>query len=153
MEELILSSESDNIPGSDLKFFSFYGEVVMVMETNRITNHKKYCYWDKDMNLIKTGRHDKESQSYKGIGFSKEDLGIVVQASLHIPTPFVRIDMLKGHDGLVFGEVQFITGNFQEYNDEYDRKMGEAYRIAEQNIIKDLLKGKEFEAFNSLFIK
>lgn len=153
LEELILSSESDNIPGSDLKFFSFYGEVVMVMETNRITNHKKYCYWDKDMNLIKTGRHDKESQSYKGIGFSKEDLGIVVQASLHIPTPFVRIDMLKGHDGLVFGEVQFITGNFQEYNDEYDRKMGEAYRIAEQNIIKDLLKGKEFEAFNSLFIK
>ena len=78
---------------------------------------------------------------------------IVVRTSLQIPTPFVRIDMLKGRDGLVFGEFQFITGNFEAYNDEYDRKLGEAYRIAEQKIIEDLLRGKTFEAFSSLFLK
>jgi poly-gamma-glutamate capsule biosynthesis protein CapA/YwtB (metallophosphatase superfamily)/acylphosphatase len=153
IEELILSPESDDIPASDLKFFSFYGEVVMVLEINRVAHHKKYCYWDKEMNLIKTGRHDLESQFYKGAGFSEEDLEIVVRTSLQIPTPFVRIDMLKGRDGLVFGEFQFITGNFEAYNDEYDRKLGEAYRIAEQKIIEDLLRGKTFEAFSSLFLK
>lgn len=150
IEELILDPLDDGKPASDLKFFTFYGEVIAVLETNRATNYNKFCFWDPDANLIKTGKYEKEGQFYEGQGFTKKDLMLVVSVSLQIPTPFVRIDMLKGRDGLVFGEVQFITGNFQGFNDEYDRKMGEAYRIAEQNIIRDLLNGKKFEAFQSI---
>src|SRR5690625_6460895 len=67
-------------------------------------------------------------QFYVGKGFTKEHLDIVSEASLKIPTPYIRLDMLNGHDGLVFGEATPRPGAYHLFNDEYDQKLGEAYR-------------------------
>lgn len=148
IEELILGVDKQTIPPSDLKFYCFYGEVVIISETNPI-NKKKFCYWDTEMNMIQTGRYD--DQVYKGDGFTKEDLDIAIKASLEIPTPFIRLDMLKGQEGLFFGEATPRSGHFQLFNDEYDRKMGEAFRKAEARIVKDMLNGKSFGRFKQNF--
>ncbi|PYZ92548.1 hypothetical protein CR194_12830 [Salipaludibacillus keqinensis] len=148
IEELVLRSPETTEPPADLKFFCFYGEVIFGFESNR-SQYQQYSFFDTDMNLIETGWDDKNLLG--GSGFTKEDLDIVRSASLEIPTPFVRFDMLKGHDGLVFGEVTPRPGKFHLFNSEYDRILGEAYRRAEARITRDLLNGKKFEAFNKHF--
>ncbi len=149
VEELIVGEDGDNTPASDLKFYCFYGEVIIVSESNPAF-HKKFCYWDVDMNLVETGRYQKKFYAH-GKGFTKEDLEIAIKTSLEIPAPFIRLDMLKGQQGLVFCEATPRPGNFHLFNKEYDRKFGEAYRRAERRILKDLLNGKKFEAFTSVF--
>ncbi|TVP87318.1 MAG: hypothetical protein EA344_02025 [Alkalicoccus sp.] len=148
IEELILGVGNPTEPPSDLKFYCFYGEVVLISETNP-SNKAAFCYWDRDGNIVQTGRYDENF--YHGNGFTNHDLTLVEQASTEIPSPFVRLDMLKGQDGLYFGEATPRSGHFQLFNEEYNRKMGEALRKAEARIVKDLLHGKSFEAFKTNF--
>src|SRR5690625_7588845 len=89
IEELILSDPNSTVPPSDLKFYCFYGEVVLILETNRL--NKNVCFWDPDMNLIYP---HSSKQFYVGKGFTKEHLDIVSEASLKIPTPYIRLDKI-----------------------------------------------------------
>lgn len=146
IEELVLHESDSTIPPSDLKFFCFYGKVVLVLETNRL--NKKVCFWDPDMNLIYP---HSAKDFYVGKGFTKAHLDIVSEASLKIPTPFIRLDMLNGHDGLVFGEATPRPGKYHLFNDEYDQKLGEAYHTAKARLNQDLLKGKKFNEFKEHF--
>lgn len=148
IEELITGPEGPNSPASDLKFYTFYGEVLLISESNP-AHHKKFCFWDPDMQPVKTGRYD--DKTFVGSGFTKNDLDTVISSSLQIPAPFLRLDMLKGNEGLVLCEITPRPGNFQLFNPEYDKKMGEAYRRAESRILRDLLNGKKFDAFTSIF--
>ncbi|EEG77523.1 Putative protein of poly-gamma-glutamate biosynthesis (capsule formation)-like protein [Dethiobacter alkaliphilus AHT 1] len=147
-EELILSSPGATEPPSDIKFYVFYGELLLVSESNPAF-YKKFCYWDADMNPVSTGRYD--GQVFDGTGFTEEDKEIAINVSLQIPTPFIRLDMLKSHTGMVLGEITPRPGRFHSFNNEFDRKLGEAYRRAEARIVKDLLNGKKFAAFTDLF--
>src|SRR5699024_8655589 len=146
IEELILSDPNSTVPQSDLKFYCFYGVVVLILETNRF--NKIVCFWDPDMNIIYLHSSKK---FYVFIGFNKEYIDIVSEASLKIPTPYIRLDMLNGHDGLVFGEATHRPGAYHLFNDEYDQKLGEAYRRAEERLTRDLLKGKKFDEFKKHF--
>lgn len=151
IEELVLSSKESIIPPNDLKFYCFYGEVLLVLEANR-AQYNKFCFWDAEMNLVKTGKYEGKNQFFQdGLGFTQNDLDIAISASLQIPVPFIRLDMLKGYDGLVFGEATPRPGKFHLFNDQYDRKLGEAYRRAEARLLKDLLNGKKFAEFTDLF--
>lgn len=147
VEELVLSAIGSTVPPSDLKFYSFYGEVLLVLEANR-SQHGKFCFWDPEMKRATTGKYEQQNQVLTDAkGFTQEDLDKAMSVSLQIPVPFIRIDMLKGHDGLVFGEATPRPGRFHLFNDEYDRKLGEAYRRAEDRILNDLLSGaKQFVA-------
>ncbi|MFO7843627.1 MAG: CapA family protein [Bacteroidales bacterium] len=147
IEELITGPEGIKTPASNLKFYAFYGEVLFVSESNP-AYYRKFFYWDPEMNPIETGRHD--NTFYEGSGFSESDVELAKSVSLKIPTPFIRIDMLKGRDGLYLGELTPRPGQFHLFNEEYDRKMGEAFRRAEAKLTKDLLNGKDFNEFKSL---
>lgn len=148
VEELILGSEEFTDPPDDVKFYCFYGEVLLISASNP-AYYKRFCYWDAEMNMVNTGRY--EGQLYNGNRFKKEDLEIAKNVSLLIPAPFIRLDMLNSKNGLVFGEITPRPGRFHSFNSEWDRKLGEAYRKAEARILRDLLNGKKFEAFTSLF--
>jgi len=146
IEELVISEPNSTIPPADLKFYCFYGEVILIQETLR--TDKKVCFWDPDMNLIYP-RFDKEF--YVGNGFTKEHLEIAANASSKIPSAYLRLDMLNGHDGLVFGEATPRPGQYEAFNAEYDQILGEAYRRAEARLTQDLLKGKSFDEFKKHF--
>ncbi|MBU5594377.1 CapA family protein [Amphibacillus sp. MSJ-3] len=148
IEELILENKNSEIATTNLKFHVFYGEILFVQEQS--PEHKyKYCFWDKNMNLIKVGRYD--DKFYMGNGFNTEDLEKIKSLSLKIPTPFIRIDTLIGSDGLVLGEITPRIGKFHLFNDEWDEKLGRAYREAEVRLNRDLLQGKKFNDFFSVF--
>ncbi|QQK78495.1 CapA family protein [Salicibibacter cibi] len=153
IEELIIDPEKpDSL--TDLKFHVFYGENVLVQEVIREDGGNKYQFWDANNKKVFTGKLDGEDQIYKEAkGFNNEDLDAIIQASLEIPAPFMRIDMLKGNNELVFGEATYYPGGFHNFNAEWDRRLGEAYVNAEARLKRDLLEGKEFKAFNETFFR
>ena len=144
VEELILEDSEVHRPARDLKFYSFYGEIALVRESRR-DGELKVAYWDRESNPIVTGRY--EDVWFEGVGFSKEDAALVSEISRSIPHPFMRIDMLKGEDELVFGEFTPRPGSFDEFNSKWDRLLGEAWVRAESRLLEDLLRGKRFGAF------
>lgn len=148
VEELILRAPDSTEPPLDYKFYCFYGEILFVLEADR-SDSSGFSTWDADGNLVQTGWEAHKLRD--GIGFSKEDAEAAIQASLEIPSPFVRLDMLKSHDGVVFGEATPRPGKFHLFSKEFDRKMGRAYREAEARLLQDLMRGKKFEAFNKHF--
>ena len=147
IEELIEGLEGPDSSPNDIKFYTFYGEVMLVSESNP-AYRKMFCYWDAEMNPVKTGRYD--DRVFAGRGFTEEDLNVAVSTSLKIPAPFVRLDMLKGKQGLIFGEATYYPGHYELFNDKYDRILGEAYRKAQARLLRDLLNGKKFDAFNRI---
>src|SRR5699024_12747906 len=46
-EELILEDKENKTPGSDIKFYCFYGKVGLILEINRYPE-LKYCWWTAD---------------------------------------------------------------------------------------------------------
>ncbi|SDO06606.1 CapA family protein [Alkalicoccus daliensis] len=148
VEELILRAPDSTEPPLDYKFYCFYGEVVFVLEADR-SDSSGFSTWDRDGNLIQTGWQDNKLR--EGVGFSHQDAEVAIQASLQVPSPFVRMDMLKSHDGIVFGEATPRPGRFHLFNKEFDRTLGKAYREAEARLLQDLLRGKKFDAFTKHF--
>ena len=146
IEELILREKDSILPPSDLKFYCFYGEVFLVLESYRL--HKKFCFWDAEMNLIDPYIG---GEFFEGSGFTADHVKLVEEASSRIPTPFIRLDMLNGYDGIVFGEATPRPGQYHLFNHEYDRQLGEAYRMAEARLTRDLLNGKKFDEFTNHF--
>ncbi|MTI95322.1 MAG: hypothetical protein FH749_07515 [Firmicutes bacterium] len=148
LEELIVDPDNPKVPASDLKFYCFYGEVLLIQEVNRERHYGKVCFWDQDLIAVKTGRYD--DKLFQGSGCLPEHMETVKKISLQVPAPFIRIDMLKGKE-LVLGEFTPRPGKFDAFNDEWDRKFGVAYRKAEARIKSDLLNGKGFDAFKKTF--
>lgn len=149
MEELVLEDSRGGVPARDLKFYTFYGEILYVLEIVRKDGVSRHCFWAPDgERLTDTGRYADDNW----IGDWKPPVGIdeVKRISLEIPVPFMRIDMLQGEDGLVLGEFTPRPGQFNAFTREYDRELGIAYLSARARIARDLLAGKKFTAFSTL---
>lgn len=144
-EEMILEDVARRIPARDLKFYAFYGEVVIMRESARVNDETKVAYWNADN--VQTEMGHPQDYDFDRSGFTPEDAQLVSEISLQIPHPYVRIDMLKGEDGLVVGEFTPHPGNFDLFNDEWDRTLGEAWVRAESRLLRDLLSGKSFAPF------
>ncbi|WP_051154783.1 ATP-grasp fold amidoligase family protein [Ruania albidiflava] len=144
-EELILEDVANRIPARDLKFYAFYGEVVIVRESVRTGAETKVAYWDADTQQRDMGHP--QDFDFPRLGFTPDEASLVSDISLQIPHPYARIDMLKSEDGLVVGEFTPRPGNFDEFNDDWDRILGEAWVRAESRLMADLLCGKSFQPF------
>lgn len=141
MEELIMEDRENKIPGSDIKFYCFYGEVGLVLEIKRYPE-LKYCWWTADGERVHTGKYDNDP--FKGAGVSWEEIEMAQKISKEIPAPFIRIDFLRSEDGLVFGEFTPKPGNYDEFDTETDQWMGDMYLEAEGRLFLDLMEQKTF---------
>lgn len=142
-EELIL--ESDGVAARDLKFYAFYGKVVLALEYVRYPKHQAR-FWDRDGSPATTGI------SYpfmEGRGITQKDVETVEAISREIPRPYMRIDMLMGQNELTLGEFTPRPGGFEGFNTEWDRRFGEEWVHAEKRLISDLLDGKQFTSFKN----
>lgn len=147
LEELILEDPIEQTPASDLKFYTFYGQILLVQESRR-EDGLKVAYWDAAGDVTTTGRYE-SSKLEQPRPPTKEEYELVSKISREIPSPFVRIDMLRGDKDVVFGEFTPRPGYFDEFTDYWDRLFGEAWVRAEGEIVRDVLDGKQFEAFSS----
>lgn len=100
-EELIYENQDNKHPARDLKFYSFYGKTPLVLEIIRYPE-MQYCWWTSEGKPLLTGKYN--DQLFVGKGFTQQELAQVNEISRQIPSPFMRIDFLRGENGLVFGE-------------------------------------------------
>lgn len=150
VEELITENNEIRIPARDVKFYCFYGKVGIVLEIIRYPE-LKYCWWTSDGARVSTGKYD--YSSFEGKGITEDELKMAEEISKEIPAPFIRIDFLRGKDGLVFGEFTPKPGNYDEFDNPTDKWLGNFYLEAEARLEKDLIKGKSFHNFRQLLEK
>lgn len=95
-----------------------------------------------------TGKYN--DQLFVGKGFTQQELAQVNEISRQIPSPFMRIDFLRGENGLVFGEFTPKPGNYDEFEETIDRWLGDCFLGAENRLVTDMLQGKKFDAFSDI---
>lgn len=148
LEELILENKENKTPGRDLKFYTFYGKVVFILEIVR-GDKVRHCFWSRDgERLADTGKY--VGDDWVGDGVSLAQIESVEKVSLKIPVPFMRIDMLKSEGEMVLGEFTPRPGQWDEFTEDYDRWLGEEHAKARSRILKDLIQGKKFTEFAEL---
>src|SRR5690625_1869436 len=150
VEQLIYENRYEKSPARDMKFYCFYGKVGIILEIIREPEVRQ-CWWTADGKRISTEKYDETL--FKGIGVTDEELNMVSELSAKIPAPFIRIDFLKGEDGLVFGEFTPKPGNYDEFDEKTDKDLGDYFIEAQGRLINDLLEGKEFVEYREFFEK
>lgn len=111
---------------------------------------RKYCWWNGNLDTIETGRYEK--QQFSGEGITREQINFVESLSDKIPSAFIRIDFLKSWQGLVFCEfAPTFPGGYHEFKDSIDQWLGTCFLDAEGRLMKDLLRGKQFEEFSEIY--
>ncbi|NIC38936.1 hypothetical protein HBJ58_19950 [Halomonas desiderata] len=149
VEELVKGREVDDFFPVDLKFYTFYGKVALVLEIKRFPE-SKYCWWTRAGEVIDTGKYN--NKHFKGKGFSTSTLKMAELIGENIPAPFVRIDFIQGEYSCLFGEITPSPGDYDLFNVETDTRLGEEYILAEERLIDDLLNGKSFEVFKTFSV-
>lgn len=144
IEQLIYENEKQLLPARDLKFYSFYGKVGLILEIVR-DPEIRHSWWTRDGKRITTGKY--EATLFAGQGVSESEIEQVENLSSEIPAPFLRIDFLKSESGLVFGEFTPKPGNYDEFDELTDAWLGDYFIEAEGRLINDLLNGKTFTAY------
>ena len=151
LEELIGDVVGDSVtPASDLKFYCFYGQLGFVLEVERQTQ-TRYCEWLPSGERAQTGRY--AGQQFEGLGFTAEQAEVALSISQQIPAPFMRIDFLRSSNQFVFGEFTPRPGQYNAFNAEFDRYLGEHYLAAEARLQRDLLAAKDFKKFKKVVQK
>jgi hypothetical protein len=151
VEELILRDAEARQPAIDLKFWTFYGAVAFVTEINRHPT-TRWDFWDRSGERIEPPGAWKATL-HQGQGIAPEHVELVERISREIPYPFMRIDMLHGEDGLVFGEFTPRPGSANVLTEQWDRHLGEMWGLAENRMQQDMLQGKTFDAYNVLMAR
>lgn len=149
-EELILEDIQKKQPASDIKFYSFYGEVGLILEISRYPE-RKHCWWTREGKRIRTGKYEEEL--FHGQGVTEEAIELAEQISAKIPAPFVRIDFLRSNHDLVFGEFTAKPGNYDDFDEQTDKWLGDYYTKAEIRLSHDLLAGKKFTEYHDFMTK
>lgn len=142
----------DGKPAPDVKFYTFYGEVGVILEVTRFPE-LSYSYFDESGKRIDLRPGQKpESSALEHTTLSRDSEGRPTfdearEISLAIPVPFMRIDFLNSDEGLVFVEFSSAPGDSHALVREHDARLGRMHSLAEMRVIGDLLKGKSFEKF------
>jgi hypothetical protein len=146
VEELIVGKDG-RWPPLDVKFYSFYGRVALIVEIQRFPT-LRYNWYDPSGRPVVTGKY--EDLQFVGEGFTGAELESAAHVSLQVPLPFVRVDFLRSASGLVFGEFTPEPGKFEKFNSATDVALGHEYNRAAARLQDDLLAGRRFTAFSQL---
>jgi len=144
----LITSWGDEV--RDYKFFSFYGEVSIVLEVSR-TPIVRYCCWNDKNEIIDIGRYS-EKEKFHGRGIKLSHMQYVKKISKSIPAPFLRIDFLHSakDDKLYFCEFTPRPGGYVNFNKDIDILLGHEFAKAESRLFNDLLNGKKFKEYQDL---
>lgn len=144
VERLLRGAEGET-PPNDLKFYTFYGEVGLVLEVARTPVGNKYCWYDRQGEIVQTGKY--EESSFEGGGLPEGSVDAIEEVSLKIPTPFMRIDTFRTDQGLIYGEFTARPGGYEQFDLAADRILGEMFIEAEARLYTDMQGGKEYPEF------
>lgn len=146
-EELLLDAQG--IPSTDLKVYSYYGEIGLVLEIFR--KGKAYrCWYSPEGEIVE---FEKSTKSwFEGNGFDKRLLEYTREIALATPTPFLRVDFYQTENGYYLGEITPHPGRYYKgYSTEMDTKLGKLFVEAKARLFADLIKGKKFDLYFDIY--
>lgn len=137
--------ENGDEPTRDYKFYTFYGQVGLILEITRIPD-LRFCWWSRDGKRLSVEKYDDEL--FKGTPVNRNEIERIEKQSMEIPLPFIRIDFIKSREGIIFNEFTPYPGNYDEFDVKTDRYLGKLYLKAQNRLEHDFLNGKKFDLFN-----
>ena len=155
IEEFVSSPEGRDIIPFDYKFYTFYGEVKIILQVDRNVTPAKYYYFDGDFLPLDTQAFvefdDSRDLSDYGVVpiYANQMLKDVKKLSMEVASPFVRVDMFDSVSGACFGEFTPSPGSFisavgKSSKYRFKKNMldifDEAWRSAEERISEDSKK-------------
>ena len=142
-EELLLDARG--LPSTDLKVYSYYGGIGLVLEILR--QGKAYrCWYDSKGNIIEFEKFTKSW--FEGKGFDQRLLEYASKIALATPVPFLRIDFYQTETDYYLGEITPHPGRYYRgYSPEMDTKLGEIFFEARARLFSDLIRGKKFDLY------
>ena len=146
-EQLIRDDKDPESPARDIKFYTFYGQPILALETARIPKIQR-CWYDNYSNLVNTGKY--VTELFVGHGIPAEFYAIAEKIGLNIPAPFVRVDLLASPEGAIVNEVTPKPGGAHLFAQSIDQQLGNHLVNADGRLRADLISGKSFDIFNSL---
>lgn len=131
----------------DVKFYCFYGEIGLILETDRNSGIKR-CWFDEDLNYVDTGKYN--DVLYKASRDRLIELKeIAKKLSLEIPAAFVRIDFMIDKEQIYLGEYTPLPGQYNDFNMKWDAYLGELFINAGIQLAYDIASGKQFEKYKN----
>jgi len=153
LEELLLSDDGKINAIDDWKFYTFYGEIGLIMQKHKCLNGDiQYKFYDKDLNIVKnTGKY---------IGKINNDLPIALHIdsmikdakllSSLIPREFMRVDLFSTNKGVVFGEFTPFPGGFSMFWKSWNEQLGQLWLDAEARLEIDIRNGKFKKLYDAI---
>ncbi|MGG5751817.1 ATP-grasp fold amidoligase family protein [Zafaria sp. Z1313] len=146
-EELVTSDVDPSSPARDIKFYSFYGQVGLALETVRGDGVRR-CWYNAKGEVVTTGKYTREL--FAGHGIPDGLIELAAETSLAVPAPFLRIDFLASPTGPVLNEFTPKPGGASQFNASTDRRLGSMLVAAAGRLHADLLGGRDFPAFKKV---
>jgi hypothetical protein len=141
-EELLDGGRDGTLP-TEVRVFSFYGEVGLV-NVRQPSDHGNPA-GTAVRRFLPDGtdgpRHPDHDESIERPKIFDEFIGVAKRLSLAIPRPFVRIDMYDIDGDIVFGELTPRPGGSQDLGPETDRRLGELWERAQARVHLDVVNG------------
>lgn len=147
-EELIVGKDGTPKSTYDVKFYTFYGKIAVILQVDR-WDKKQYSFFDLNGVQVETGRYPLRENAVAV--FDKQMIDVAVGLSKKIPWPHVRLDFLVSDNDYAFGEFSSDPGNFSEFNDAWDHKLGLYYQGGFERLHSDFLNRKDFSEYKSCF--
>lgn len=142
VEELIVGLDGQGA-AADIKCYTFYGRTELVRYIQRIPRFESSWF----------GREGNRLDEVDGRLNARiaEAVRLADRIGATVPAPFLRIDLLEGEDGEVFGEFTPRPGSYCDHDAETDYRLGVAFLDAEERLLADLLNGKKFPEYAAEF--
>ena len=143
-QQLIGEGRDDALP-TEVRVFAFYGEVGVV-NVRQATKHGDNT-GTKARRFLEDGspgpRHRRHDDNIELPATFEAAVDVGRRLSLHVPRPFVRVDLLDDDD-VVFGELTPRPGGPLYFGAEDDRRLGELWEHAEARVLHDVFDGSDF---------
>ncbi len=153
VEELLLADDGDVYALDDWKFYTFYGEIGLILQKHKCLNGDiQYKLYDKDLNVVtNTGKYigkiNKELPIAKHIHQMMED---AKKLSSMIPRAYMRVDLFSTDQGVVFGEFTPFPGGFSMFWKAWDKYLGQLWLDAEARLELDMRSGKFKKLYDAI---
>ncbi|WP_347331350.1 ATP-grasp fold amidoligase family protein [Marinimicrobium locisalis] len=146
-EEMIVGASGSPLDTYDVKMYAFYGEIGLVLQVDRWRG-RQYRFFDTNGRMVDTGKYSVEP-NISPI-FDQQLIDVARKVSLRIPWAHVRIDFLVSDSDWRFGEFTLRPGVPANFNEQWDKKLGELFIKAQARLYEDLILGKEFSEYRQL---
>ena len=130
--------ESDYGLPCDFKFYTFYGEMGILMQVDRSRGRQEYKFYDSDCSPLRNIADRKINNDLR----PPKNFKLLKQAALKIskilPTPFVRVDLYEVNNQPYFGEFALRPGQNQLFTKGIDELLGKLWESSECKLMSEL---------------